>query len=235
MLIDLLVPAPPAARLADYVRRAAAAGLDGLGLLGEGGFAPPGATPEPEGLRLFSGARVATDSGLFALFVPSPGTLPPLEEWLPKVGDLFSARDLLARVEALGGAVVALRPYDAAVVPAGGDILYAIGPVTAVQSVGPHEAPALSLPAVELAETLGVPGVGGSGAQAPELVGTAATLFSHTIADEADLVEALKAGHCWPVDFTGTRTPGRGPERRAAAPSAPEGGEGERRRRRRRR
>jgi hypothetical protein len=234
MLIDLLVPAPAANRLGDYARRAAKAGLDGLGLVGDGAFASLGDTRELEGVKLFAGAQVSTDRGLFALFVPTAGTLPPLEEWLPREDGVFVARDVLARIEALGGAAVAVRPYDPGVKPGGGDVLYAIGPVTAVQSVSPHEAPALSIPAVEVAETLGVPGVGSSVATALEAIGTAATLFSHAIADEADLVEALKAGHCWPVDFTGTRTPGRGPSTRPSAPSADQG-EPERRRRRRRR
>jgi hypothetical protein len=234
MLIDLLVPSPAPNRLADYARRAAKAGLDGLGLVGHGAFAPLGGTREIDGIRFFSGAQVATERGLFALFVPSPETLPPLEEWLPREGELFLARDVLARTEALGGAAIAVRPYDASVAPACGDVLYAIGPVAAVQSVSPHEAPALSLSAVEAAETLGIPGVGSSGASTPEAVGAAATLFSHALADEADLVDALKSGHCWPVDFTGTRTPGRGPAGRPAAPVS-DAGDSDRRRRRRRR
>jgi len=235
MLIDLHVPAPADGRIDDYLRRAAKRGLDGIALLGDDAFALLPPERDVEGVRLFSGARVATDRGLWLVFVPSPGTLPGLEELFgPREDGVFSVRDVLVRTEALGGAAVAARPYDRTIDHPGGDILYTLPHVAAVEAVTPHEAPALSLPAVEAAETLGLPCVGGSAARSAEAVGTAATLFAHALADEADLADALRSGRCWPVDFSGTRTPGRGPQPRPAAPAGADA-EPERRRRRRRR
>jgi hypothetical protein len=204
MLIDLDVHAGPhGLSLDDTVARAMDLGLDGVVILGDDGL------PELAGLKghdrvcLLAGAEVATDRGHYLVFFPKPEEIPPFDQVFgPAPESRWPVRDVLARVAALGGAVVAARPYDTTVDHPGGDILYTLGGLTAVEVIAPLHPREISYPAIEAAECLGLPCVGGSGARGSlDDLGKAATLFTEAIHNEAELVAALRAGSCWPVEF----------------------------------
>ena len=248
MLVDLHThPDDVSLPLEALLQRARETQLDGVVLARHGAFHP---LPEPRvqhGVRLFCAAEVPTDRGHYLVIVPDAQRLPALEELfgLP-VGGIWPVRDVMARTRALDGAVVALHPYDANVPHPGGDILFTLPHLTAVEVVNPRHAPTYGPLAMEAAETLGLPAVGGSGARTPDEVGRGATLLAAEVQDEAELVEALRSGSCWPVDFSappeglGRRGPSsasRAPAPAAAIPSdaSRSGADGGAKRRRRRR
>ncbi len=202
MLIDLHVHAPPSdSALAPFIARAAEVGLDGFAVLGDDAFAGVAAFRARDDVVVFGGAEVVTDRGHYLLFVPEFERLPPLDELLgPRVEGVWPVRDVLVRAQALGGAVVAAHPYDVSVDHPGGDILFTVPYVSAVEAVFSARPPGFSRPAVEAADVLGLPCVGGSGAREPDMLGDAATLFADEFRDEAGLVKALRSGSCWPVD-----------------------------------
>lgn len=217
-------------------RQAAAIGLDGLAVVGENEIARVGSR-ELHGVVICAGAEVTTDRGHYLVFLPRPEELPPIAEIFATRGDEpWPVRDVLARTRALGGAVVAAHPYDRNVTHPGGDVLFTLRGLTAVEAVTPRRGAPMG-PAVEAADTLGLPCVGGSDARrSVEDVGRCATLFTRRFRDEAGLVDALRSGQCWPVDFgrpsgelakkAGTPRPprpatGEGPPRRRRRPRRP--------------
>jgi len=241
MLVDLHTHPSASLPLEELLARARACRLDGVVLAGDSAFHPVGSVREKDGVRLFSAAEVPTDRGHYLVVVPDPDRLPPLDELfgLP-TGGVWPVRDVLARTRALDGAVVALHPYDASVPHPGGDILFTLPHLTAVEVVNPRHPPAYAPLAVEAAETLGLPGVAGSGARFAEEVGRAATLLAADPRDEAGLVEALRSGACWAVEFDAppahlSRRSSDRPTGPVASPSRPSPeGPAKRRRRRRR-
>jgi hypothetical protein len=237
MLIDLNVHAGPhGLALGDTVARAIEVGLDGVAILGDDALPDVSLLRGHDPIRLFAGAEVATDRGHYLVFFPNPAELPSLAELFgPPPLTRWPVRDVLARVAALGGAAVAARPYDTSVDHPGGDILYTLANLAAVEVISPLHPKEISYPAIEAAECLGLPGVGGSGARGSvQDVGLGATLFIETLQSEADLVSALKSGSCWPVEF------GEAPSHLMKRPSGPThpprtggGGGGDHRRRHR--
>jgi hypothetical protein len=231
MLIDLHVHVGPRGLAPGAVlERARAVKLDGVVLVGDGAFPAP---PEGSGpVRVFSAAEVATDRGHYLVFLPRPAELPALDEVFGPRGERgWAVRDVLARCDALGGAVVAAHPYDNETRPAGGDILYTLRQLTAIEAVNGERGYGIAGPALEAADTLGLPCVGGSDAREdPDDVGRAATLFARPIEDEIALIEALRSGSCWPVEC-GTPSFQPGSSRGGPPSGARDGGGGRRRRR----
>lgn len=205
MLIDLNVHAGPHGLSLDaVVARAADAGLDGVVILGDSALPDLAMLRGHDRVKLFAGAEVPTDRGHYIVIFPKPAEVPPLEKLFETSADgRPPVRDVLARVNALGGAVIAARPYDTTVDHPGGDILYTLAGLAAVEVIAPLHPRDIGYPAIEAAECLGLPCVGGSGARGSAAdVGRAATLFTQTIHDEAELVAQLRGGACWPVDFS---------------------------------
>jgi len=60
---------------------------------------------------------------------------------------------------------------------------------------------------LDLARSLGLPTTGGSDAHSSPAVGRRATLFDQIITTEAQLIDALRAGACRPVDMTAADGP----------------------------
>lgn len=220
------------------LKRAPELGLAGVALVDDDALPDLAPYRDKAGeLQLFAGAEVTTDRGHYLVFLPQPENLPPLTELLgERVNGAWPVRDVLVRVRALGGACVAAHPYDRNVERPGGDILYTLTALTAVETVNGARRSDIALPAIEAAETLGLPCVGGSDARRSiDELGRGATLFTKRLENEAALCEALRSGACWPMDF------GDLPDdfqRRSHAPRpapAPRGEGGEARPRRRRR
>jgi hypothetical protein len=203
MLIDLHVHTPrtPGGRLQplEVLARARGLGLDGVAFTDLDTLeAPPGvrAAAAEAGLVALTGLTLVTDHGRFLCFFPDPGALGP-------AAGLFGptpqpVRAALAKVAALGGVAVAAHPYDKTIPPACADALFTLDGITAVEGLHGRSRSGANDLAVEAADHLGLPCVGGSGALAePGELGTAATLFREPVADEAGLVAQLRAGACW--------------------------------------
>jgi predicted metal-dependent phosphoesterase TrpH len=148
------------------------------------------------GLVALVGLCLSTAQGRFLCFFDAP-------ERLADAAALFgpaprSAVSALARAVTLGGAVVAAHPYDKTLAPACADAVFTLDGLAALEGLhgrSRHEANDL---AVEAADHLGLPCVGGSGALTSlDQLGTAATLLREPVIDEAGLVRQLRAGTCW--------------------------------------
>lgn len=208
MLIDLHVPASldPAATLA----RAAACGLDGIGVLSKSG--PAGWEPwkgvAAGGVKLFFGLELVCDHGHFLCFFPEGTALDVPERWFgaePRRG--WSAREVLEKVAEKGGVAIPAHPYDRDVERFSGDYLFTVRDrLCAFQGLHGGKSPGTNDLAVDAAEHLGLPLIGGSGAERVEQVGRAATLFAREFAGETQLVAALRGGSFFPVGL-GTPPP----------------------------
>ncbi len=181
----------------DVLAAARAAGLDGVAFTDLDtldGLPDVRAASRETGVLALVGAEVATDKGHYLCFFPQPEQVPALPQLLGAATP-WPVREVLARVRALGGAVVAAHPYDKTIDRAGGDIIFTLDGLSAIEGLhGRKKGPANDL-AVEAADHLNLPCVGGSGAlDALAQLGTAATLFRDPVTCEADLVAQLRAG-----------------------------------------
>lgn len=237
MLVDLHTHLDPAAiDPAALSQRADELGIEGIAIVGRGSL-PDLSLLKEATPALFAGVEVETDRGHYVVFFPDPARIPSLEAVFGEKQDgVWSVRDVVARANALGGAIVAAHPYDPTVPRPGGDILFTLPSIQAVETVSPRHPAASPNAAIEAAETLGLPCVGGSEARSLDELGRAGTLFTRRLRTCADLVAALRSGACWAVEFgsppeyvarkTQTTRPYDGRERER---------EGDSRRRRRRR
>ncbi|MFO0726866.1 MAG: PHP-associated domain-containing protein [Myxococcota bacterium] len=231
MLVDLQVgltgkdgaPVDPAT-LIEGVKKA---GLDGVVFTdAEARF--PAVQPLRElgaqhGVTVFAGARIPTNRGLLLAIVPDAEKA---GAWQKDEGGTFDAEAVINAVEDNGGVIVALRPYDRDVPKPMGDHIFTLSGLTACETQSGSLTQSTNELALEAASNLELPCVGTSGAEGLDGLGTAATLFRTAMKSEADLVEAIRHGDCWPVTFS-TRVPegdnrARGGDRRG-------GGGGERR------
>ena len=148
------------------------------------------------GLVALVGLTLSTTQGRFLCFFDDPGRLAPL-------AGLFGpaprpAAAALARAVTLGAAVVAAHPYDRALAPAVADAVFTLDGLAALEGLHGRSSHASNDLAVEAADHLGLPCVGGSGALTSlDQLGTAATLLRDPVGDEAGLVRQLRAGTCW--------------------------------------
>ncbi|BDG07135.1 PHP-associated domain-containing protein [Anaeromyxobacter paludicola] len=210
MLIDLHVHSRHtqgcALEVRDVLRRAREEGLDGVvftDLNGLEALPEARAAAKEEGVLGLVGAELVTDHGHYLCYFPEP-------EKVPAPAQLFGTppwpvREVLARVTALGGAVVAAHPYDKTIDRPCGDFIFTLDGLAAVEGLHARKrGPANDL-AIEAADHLNLPCVAGSGALGSlDELGKAATLFRRPVASEADLVAQLKAGtvHCVAIGVT---------------------------------
>ncbi|HEX8908816.1 MAG TPA: PHP domain-containing protein [Anaeromyxobacteraceae bacterium] len=201
MLIDLHVHShhSPGGALAprDIVRRAKVAGLDGVVVTDVNtldGLEEVRAAGREEGLLALVGAELVTDHGHYLCYFPEPSRVPAPPQMFGTTP--WRVREVVQRVRDLGGAVVAAHPYDKTVERPSGDFIFTLEGLTAVEGLcARRKGPANDL-AVEAADHMSLPCVGGSGAHdVLEDVGKAATLFREPVASEVDLVRQLLAGH----------------------------------------
>jgi predicted metal-dependent phosphoesterase TrpH len=203
MLIDLHVQTTrtPGGTLRplDVLVRARALGLDGVAFTDLDTLA---ALPEVRaagaetGLVALVGLCLSTAQGRFLCFFDAP-------ERLADPAELFgtaprSAVSSLARAVTLGAAVVAAHPYDKLLAPACADAVFTLDGLAALEGLHGRSRHEVNDLAVEAADHLGLPCVGGSGALTSlDDLGTAATLLREPVTDEAGLVRQLRAGTCW--------------------------------------
>lgn len=210
MLIDLHVHSVHtrgcALSVRDVVRRAKEAGLDGVvvtDLNTLDGLEEVREAGRAEGLLALCGVEVATDRGHYLCYFPDPARVPPPPQMFGSATP-WPVREVIARVRALGGVVVAAHPYDKSVERPSGDVIFTLDGLSAVEGLNARrKGPANDL-AVEAADHMSLPCTGASGAHEAAEIGRAATLFRDPVTSEADLVAQLLAGtvHCVAIGVT---------------------------------
>jgi len=152
-------------------------------------------------LRIFVGLELATDRGQYLCFFPRPEEVPePVMLWGSNREKPWSAVECIPKVLSLGAVVVAARPYDRDFPTPALDQVLTVQVLSAIEGYNARvRQPANDL-AVEAAEKLGLPSVGGSDAKlALDEVGRGATFFRDRVGNQAELVTALRGKAYWPV------------------------------------
>jgi hypothetical protein len=142
-----------------------------------------------------------TDRGQFLCFFPRPDQVPePVQLWGSNREKPWSAAEAIPKVISLGAVVVAARPYDRDFPTPALDQVLSVQGLSAIEGYNARvRQPANDL-AVEAAEKLGLPCVGGSDAKlALDEVGRGATFFRDRVTSQADLLAALRGKAYWPV------------------------------------
>jgi len=200
MLIDLHVHSrhTPGCSLAprEVVRRAREAGLDGVAFTDLNtleGLEEIRAAGREEAFLALCGVEIATDKGHFLCFFPDPEKVPALPQLFGTPP--WPVREVLRRVNELGGAAVAAHPYDKTVERPSGDLIFTLDGLSAVEGLNAsRKGPANDL-AMEAADHMNLPCTGASGAKASlDEIGKAATLFKEPVRSEGDVVAQLRAG-----------------------------------------
>ncbi|HUK65265.1 MAG TPA: PHP domain-containing protein [Anaeromyxobacteraceae bacterium] len=238
MLIDVHVHShhSPGCLLAprDIVRRAKETGLDGIVLTDTNtldGLEEIRSAGREEGLLALCGVELVTDRGHYLCYFPDPSRVPTPPQMFGHTP--WAVREVLDRVRSLGGVVVAAHPYDKSVERPSGDFIFTLEGICALEGLNARRrGPANDL-AIEAADHMNLPCVGGSGAL-PTLddIGKAATLFKEPVATEADLVRQLKSGQVFCVSIGAIPAAARASrqgERREARGGDRRGGRGHRR------
>jgi len=233
MLIDLHVHSHHTAGVSlhprEAVRRAKEAGLDGLVLTDLNtleGLPELRAAAREESFLALCGVELASDHGHYLCYFPEP-------ERVPNPPQIFGTtpwpvREVLAKVLEMGGVVVAAHPYDKSIERPSGDFIFTLDGLSALEGLCARRPGQANDLAIEAADHMNLPCVGGSGAHQAADIGKAATLFREPVTSEVDLVRQLKAGSVFCVAIG--RQPGasQGTPRGAGRPGGrgPGGGHG---------
>ena len=227
MIVDLQVNVEtPDGDLTDpavLAEAARSAGLDGVVLTQDGNLAPDWSSYREAAagvdLRVFEGVKITSNHGLLLCILPGQGEA--LEaDFAQQADDLYDASAVIDAIEELGGVTVALRPYDRDVPHPMGDHLFSLQGLTACEVQNPGLSEIANDLALEAASNMDMPCVGTSGSKGSAGLGSAATLLRKAVASQAELVEVIRSGDCWPITIS-ERVPvaepadrGRGPKRR---------------------
>jgi predicted metal-dependent phosphoesterase TrpH len=218
---------------ADVLAAARAAGLDGVlftDLNTLDGLEEIRAAGREAGLLALVGLEVATDRGHYLCVFPDPAKVPAPPQLFGSATP-WPAGEVLAKVQALGGVAVAAHPYDKSVEHPSGDFIFTLDGLSAIEGLHGRKKGGHNDLAIEAADHLNLPCVGGSGALgAASEVGSAATLFRDPVASEADVVTQLRAGTVFCVALGVTPPPPgreeRGGRDRGGRGDRPGGGRG---------
>ena len=229
MLIDLHVHSrhTPGCTLSplDAVRRAREFGLDGLVLTDMNtldGLAEIREAARTEGFLALCGVEIATDRGHYLAYFPDPEKVPALPQIFGTPP--WPVQEVILKVTSMGGAVVAAHPYDRSIDRPGGDVVFTLDGLSAVDGHDARRKPSVNDLAVEAADHMGLPCVGGSGArEALGEIGKAATLFRQPVRSEADVVAQIRSGGVFSVAIGVAPRP---PEQRERGDRGDRGGRG---------
>src|SRR5512137_467213 len=199
----------------DVLRRARECGLDGVAFTDMNsmeGLAEIREAGAAEGVVALCGVEIATDRGHYLAFFPDPARVPALPQIFGTPP--WPVADVLRKVGEMGGVTVAAHPYDKTIERPGGDVIFTLDGLAAVEGLNARRKGAANDLAVEAADHMGLPCVGASGAKdSLDEIGKAATLFRDPVRSEADLAAQLKAGTVFCVAIGVTPGP---PEARPA-------------------
>jgi predicted metal-dependent phosphoesterase TrpH len=182
-------------------------------------------------VKLFAGLEAATDHGKYLCFFPEPAKVPaPAQMWGGQSDRPWPAREVVERVLSLGGAVVAAHPYDREGEYLAGDFIFTLQGLSAIEVFNARLSAAANELALEAADHLHLPGVGGSNTrQALDHLGRAATVFKRPVSNERELIQALKNGEVWPAVVAPPPMSERSGDSRRDAPRHRRDGGGDRR------
>lgn len=154
-------------------------------------------------VKVFVGLELNTDKGQYLCFFPRPELAPePVQMWGSNRERPWSAEEALPKVRSLGAAIVAARPYDRDFGWPAQDYILSLKILSGVEGYNPKIRQSANELAVEAADRMKLPCVGGSDARASlDEIGWAATLFKTRIDTQEQLVQALLAGQFWPVQM----------------------------------
>jgi predicted metal-dependent phosphoesterase TrpH len=179
----------------DAVRRAREAGLDGIVVTDMNtleGLAEVRAAAAEASFLALCGLELATDHGHYLCYFPDPAKVPNPPQIFGTTP--WPVREVLARVAEMGGVAVAAHPYDKSIERPSGDFIFTLDGLSALEGLcARRPGPANDL-AVEAADHMNLPCMGGSGAHQAAEIGKAATLFRLPVASEADLVAQIRSG-----------------------------------------
>lgn len=154
------------------------------------------------GFPVFRGVEARTDLGDMLVFgyyqaIPEGISLPDLCSYVHEVrGLVFAAHPF----HVSGGPSLTLAFRDRGwVLSEDWGRVDVLRELDGVEITNGQVAPEANARAGELPVALEIPGIGGSDAHAPDMVGTAATRFSGKIGSDGDLVAALRQGGYAPV------------------------------------
>lgn len=143
------------------------------------------------GIKIFVGTEIYTKEGDILCF--GLDTIPQ---------NRITARELVQRMETLGGATVAAHPFRDNFRGIG-ELIVNLPGLTAVEAFNGNTSDEHNQMALDLAREKGIPLTGSSDAHSAERVGIFATEFPGVIENMDDLIRALRSGDCTPVRFTG--------------------------------
>ncbi len=194
--------------VADALERAKAAGLDAVLFADNHASAHAGeiaAAGEAAGVKAFAGVELHTDRGLLVCIPPTVDAFLLEETWREFTELTTPSADLIIElVEAMGGAIVAARPYDLDIASNMGDLIFTLRGLHAVEVLNSRVGELQNDFALEAAQSLGANTAGGS--DDPARIGDFATLFVGDVTDQASLVSALRDGECWAVQLGDVKT-----------------------------
>jgi hypothetical protein len=197
----------------EVLRRARECGLDGVAFTDMNsmeGLAEIREAGAAEGVVALCGVEIATDRGHYLAFFPDPARVPALPQIFGTPP--WPVRDVLAKVASLGGVAVAAHPYDKSIERPGGDVIFTLEGLAAVEGLNARRRGGANDLAVEAADHMGLPCVGASGAKdSLDEIGKAATAFREPVRTEVDLVAQLRAGavFCVAIGVTPGQTESR--------------------------
>lgn len=206
----------------DIVHRTKETGLDGVAITDLNtleGLEEIRAAGREEGLVSLCGVEITTDRGHYLCFFPDPSKVPAPPQLFGTTP--WPVREVIRKVNELGGVAIAAHPYDKTIERPSGDFIFTLEGLCAIEGLNARrQGPANDL-AIEAADHMGLPCIGSSGALSSiDDIGKAATLFREPVTSEVELVAQLRSGavHCVAIGVTprppeeaGRRE--RGPER----------------------
>jgi predicted metal-dependent phosphoesterase TrpH len=150
-------------------------------------------------LKVFVGLELNTDKGQYLCFFDRPEEAPePVQMWGSNREKPWSAAECIPKLKSLGAAIVAARPYDRDFSHFAGDFVVTLQGLCAVEGYNAKVRQSANELAMEAAEALRVPCVGGSDARASlDDVGLGATFFKDEVRTQPELVRALQGGQFW--------------------------------------
>ena len=210
MLIDLHVHSNLASRSTlepgEIIIRARQAGLDAVCFTEDTPFADwkalKDAGDEME-FSVFVGLDLQTEHGRLLAYLPDPELVEP-DRLLPKPRDgaRYRSDKVVEAVLNAGGVVAAAAPYHRDEKPSYGDRIFRMEGITAVETKNARCPLVVNDFALEAAENLRLPGLGGSDVRdSLQHIGRSASLIGSSAADEAELVQALSSGDVWAVEI----------------------------------